>query len=120
MSTEKTIWEAQNHPRTRTVYANIADIKRANKALGHYFFEPDTMRFFNSRVGSKVYGGRYFITSEQREPYPYRDMSGNLQPATERRYTIREAMPDGSISTVGDFHSLSKSEAKREAKRLAS
>lgn len=70
----------------------ISDIKRANKNAGQHWFEPATMRFFNSRVGSRVIEGRYFISSEQ--------FNGD----TERLYTIREAVNGGTdIAQVGAF-----------------
>lgn len=72
-------------------FANITEIKAVNKAAGGHWFEPATLRFFRSRVESKVYGGKYFVTSEQQD-----DLS-------QRKYTVREAHPDGSISTVGKF-----------------
>jgi hypothetical protein len=71
-------------------YLTIAEIKAANKAAGDYFFEPDTLKFFRSVVHPVVYGGTYFVTSEQ-------------APYDSRRWTVRAADPDGSISTVGDF-----------------
>jgi hypothetical protein len=78
---------------------NITDIKRANKANGGHWFEPATMRFFNSKVESRVYegpGGVYFVTSERREL----DMP--------KRYTVRVFDPStGDIDTVGDFQEFS-------------
>lgn len=73
----------------------IRAVRAANRAIGHHFFSPDTMRFFNSRVeSSHVHGGKYFVTSERREA----DMP--------KRYTIRESLADGSIQTVGDFQAF--------------
>ncbi len=80
----------------RTTYGamfNINNIKQANREAGFYFFSPDSMRFFDSRVLPTVYGGRFFITSER---------SGFDDPT--RTYTVREFMPDGSIETVGEFN----------------
>lgn len=78
-------------------WRNITEIKMANRAIGHHWFEPGTMRFFNSRIETReVIGGRYFVTSEQFEdsrgarPYP-------------RTYTIRAADARGAIDTVGEF-----------------
>ena len=54
--------EQVSHP-----LSTITKIKAANKKAGHYFFSPETMRFFRS----KAYGivrttkaGAFFITSE--------------------------------------------------------
>ena len=77
------------------MFATIAEIKTLNKKNGYYFFSKDTMRFFNSKTHRGVYGGRYFITSEQYVP-----SSGVAEP---RKYTIRKAHSDGAIGTVDTF-----------------
>jgi hypothetical protein len=70
-------------------FASMAEVKAANRAAGYYWFSPDTMKFFDSRVETGVIGGRFFVTSE-------------IPPDVgRRRYTIREALDDGSITTVG-------------------
>ena len=91
---------------------NITDIKRANKAAGNHWFEPATMRFFNSKVESQVYegpGGVYFVTSERRE----RDMP--------KRYSVRVFDPStGDIDTVGEFQAFGNlAEARANARTLA-
>ena len=74
---------------------SINQIKCLNKAKGLFFFSPDTIRFFHSRVGQTAYvigGVAYFITSEQREC------------DTPRKYTIRKAnLETGNTGTVGEF-----------------
>lgn len=70
---------------------DMNEVERANADLGHHWFEPSTKRFFRSRIGDTLYGGRYFISSEQ------------FHEAAPRLYTVREANPDGSIDTVGEF-----------------
>lgn len=94
-------------------FQTIAQIKDANARLGHYFFEPSSMRFFASRIASNtVYGGRYFITSEQFMPSEGR--------AAARKFTIREASADGSVKTLGEFQGYTTlQEARIVAKRLA-
>jgi len=92
-------------------FKNITEIKRANKQAGQHWFSTSTMRFFESRAHPGVYGGRYFISSEQ-----FIDSRGNADP---RRYTIREAAPDGTVDTVGDFQGFPSLEtAKAFAKEL--
>lgn len=71
-------------------FFTMDDVRRANERAGHHWFEPETMRFFRSRVGETLYGGRYFVSSEK-------------GPDGSRRYSVREAKADGSISTVGEF-----------------
>lgn len=85
-------------------YDTIDQIKAANRAHGGYFFSPNTMRTWRSRVLDGVIGGRYFITSEARESYG-------------RRYTVRECLPSGDCRTVRelDFASFSTPAAARKA-----
>lgn len=85
---------------------SIEQIKHLNASKGGFWFSPDTMRFFNSRIArTAIVKGdyAYFITSEQRE-YD-----------TPRKYSIRKANLDtGDISTVGEFHSyVTHSEARK-------
>ena len=79
------------------VYLSIQEIRKANAARGHFFFEPATMRFFSSRVqdAAGVIGGRYFITSER-------------PPNGDRMFTVRVANDDGSIDTMGEFCQLTR------------
>lgn len=89
-------------------FSNMADVRTANRELGHHFFERDTMRFWRSRVCSEVIGGRFFITSEQ---------FGDDSP---RLYTVRECEDDGSIRTVGEFQQYRTREAAyAEARAMA-
>lgn len=44
-------------------YRNITEIKQANKAIGHYWFSPATVKHFASRVESPVMEGRYWVES---------------------------------------------------------
>jgi len=88
-------------------FTSIHEIKQANKELGGHWFSADTMRFFGSRVLPTVYGGRYFITSED-----------NFQ-RTEKLYTVRQAQPNGDIDTVGDFQAYAtRAEAVKAIKAL--
>jgi len=92
------------------MYWSIKDIKRANAKAGRHFFEPATMRFFNSVVGRTVYqgvGGVFFLTSEK-------------GPHGPRRYTVRQFNPQGGdVSTVGEFNVLTKDEATALARLCA-
>lgn len=83
-----------------TFYRNIEEIKAANKANGGHFFAPDTIRFFKSRILPRVYGGKYFITSEQ---------------DYNRLYTIREVDENGKVSPVGAFRGYASPRAARAA-----
>jgi hypothetical protein len=83
-------------------FKTVNDVKQANERLGHHWFSPETLRFFSSRIGRTLYGGRYFITSEQ---YDHN---------APRRYSIREASPDGSVRTIGKFQQYA---TNREAQK---
>ena len=82
-------------------FETIGQIKQANEAIGHHWFEPGAMRFFRSRIGQTVYGGRFFVTSEQ---FDYR---------SPRLYTVRRANDDGSIGTASDFQQFETSAQAR-------
>ncbi len=73
-------------------WASIDAIKATNRASGGYWFTPDTMRFFRSRIGSRLVDGRFFVTSETPD-------SG-----TPRRYSVRMAYgQDARIETMSGF-----------------
>lgn len=93
-------------------FRNMRQIRRANAERGDRWFEPPTLRFFGSRVHDPIYGGRYFVTSEQ-------DPQGQAFEG-QRRYTVRKANDDGSIETVGEFmEHASRAAAHQAARRLA-
>jgi hypothetical protein len=73
------------------MFKTIADVRAANRAIDHHFFDRSTMRFFASRIESGLYAGRYFITSEK---------AGFT--SEQRRFTIREVMPSGEVKTADD------------------
>jgi hypothetical protein len=81
-------------------YNTITEIKEANKAIGHHWFSIGTKRFFDSKVESRVLYGQYFISSE------------SLPGAKARQYSIRKALENGQIETVGEFLSF---ETKKDA-----
>ena len=70
----------------------MTDVKRLNKASGHHFFSPETMRFFRSKVESRLIKERFFITSE---------CAGDDHP---RLFTIRVYdTKTHECKTMGDF-----------------
>ena len=91
---------------------NMREVREANRAAGFHFFAPGTLRFFDSIIGRTLYGGRYFITSERFRPlWP--------EEPHARRYTVREAFPDGRVETVGDFQAFPNArQARMEINRL--
>jgi hypothetical protein len=96
----------------------IAKIKQANKEAGQFFFSPDTMRFFRSRVLDFVtYGDDqkvYFITSEKYVSSDYRVQGRRL-------YTLRAfIVATGRVDTIGEFQAYTSSRAaKAAANKLA-
>jgi len=94
-------------PTVHRHYRDVHEIKQANRAAGYHFFEPSTMRFFRSRVGDTVYGGRYFVTSEQ------------FDWSSPRLYTVRVANDDRTIDDVGGFQAYpTHTAAVRAIRRL--
>jgi hypothetical protein len=91
----------------------LDDIRCANKTRGHYWFEPDAMRFFKSRVYDETViplkdGGALFVSSEK----------GPHQMA--RQFSIRRARPGGDVGTYGVFQAYStKKAAMRHAQEAA-
>lgn len=87
-------------------FTHIGEIRYENERAGQHWFSPESLRWFGSRIGRTVYGGRYFITSEQ-------DTYGAW--SNERRYTIRVADARGNIDTVGEFGQYATSAEARRA-----
>jgi len=89
-----------------------ADVERLAGDVGNHFFDAGSMRFFGSRVGADVYGGRFFVTSE----CGGRDIWGGA-----RRYSVRcVTYMDGVmvIDTVGEFGEFAtRAQAHSDAKR---
>lgn len=89
------------------MYATIEAIEQANRAIGHHWFEPAAMRFFRSRVSSRVYptpSGAFFVSSER----------GSHQKA--RRYSVRFCDARGRIETVGEFQAYAGARRARSVR----
>ena len=71
-------------------FTTIEQVIEYVEAGGSCFFEFSTCLYFQSRVFSTVYAGRFFISSERYEEEP-------------RRYTIREVEQNNSINHTGGF-----------------
>lgn len=78
--------------------SSIEQIKALAAASAHstYWFAPDTMRHFRSRVTDYVWPladdrGSLFITSERQDE------------ESPRRYSVRKCDLSGEIDTVGEF-----------------
>ena len=97
-------------------FRTINDLIARNKAAGLRFFDKPSLRFFRSRVSSRIYpcsGGAFFVTSERNES-PY-----NTQ-TYPRLYTVRRMTLDGRTETVGEFQEhLTLKAAHRAASKAA-
>ena len=82
-------------PQGSRAHRSMASIKAANLDADGVFFRPAMMQIFQTRIEAGPFHGRFFVTSDQ-----FTSMRGKSYP---RRYTVREALPDGSIGTVGEF-----------------
>jgi hypothetical protein len=102
---------------------SIETVRRHAARNGSHFFDPDTMRFFRSRVANVAYrtadGTRaYFVTSEQFVP-------SRGEPAP-RRYSVRYAdfaekeYPASCIEEASKFQEYpSRGVADRAARHMA-
>lgn len=108
----------------RTAIYNADDIRAIADHAGSYFFTPETMRFFSSRVLSDAWqvdgyetkpGRRYvFVTSEKHGDDTPRHYAVRLATLG----TVRDDRPAIDIETVGDYHDTARA-AKRAAQALA-
>jgi len=76
---------------------------------GHWF-DPETMKFFGTRLPKYAYegpGGTYFVTSEK-------------PPYGPRAYSVRQLVGPSKIETIGPFCESSRDEAVKLANRCAS
>lgn len=85
-----------------TDFLDIDAIVTHSMTQGCSFFYRKSMKFFSSRVSSRVHPGGVFVTSERR----YGD---------ERRYTVRRVLEDGSVVNVGKFQEHSSLKAAHAA-----
>lgn len=92
-----------NHP------ASLAAAEARNRNAGFHFFDGEALRFFGSRVLPTFHPGGFFVTSE----WTGFDHAG-------RAWTVRQAMPDGQIETVGEFLAHETAQDARHAAREAS
>lgn len=93
------------------------EVKQYNQENGYFFFSPNTMRFFNSRMSQNVYHHpsnpalfNVFVTSEQ-----FEDSRGKR---AARQYKVRRLTESGDVATIGKAHA-SRYLAHKAAKRYA-
>jgi hypothetical protein len=84
----------------------LDQVKRAAIGAGSHWFDTDSMRYFNSRLGQTVYpipGGALFISSER---FDYN---------SPRAYSVRSCTWNGCIDTVGEFQQYATSTSAHSA-----
>lgn len=94
----------------------IEEVKKRAEKGSPFFFNPDTMRFFSSRISElswKIGEDIYFITSETDNNSSYKH-SGSV-----RSFTVRICDKDGDIKTHGNFQGESTlSQARKTIKEI--
>jgi hypothetical protein len=97
--------------RVKPRYRSMEDISKRNAAAGYFFFKPDTMRFFQSRVLDGFYPGKngcvFFVTSEK-------------APGAERRYNVRIAESGGNVRTADGLRGYTNARTAHAAAKRAS
>ena len=98
-------------------HRDIGELERMHKQAGGHFFDADSKRFFDSRIGQNVWPGVtgwFFTTSEQFHNWA-------TQYHAPRLYTVRKLNADNhrSIDSVGEFQQYTSSAAARRAAEKA-
>lgn len=85
----------------------INEMKIRSMQMDHHFFDPDSMRFFDSRICTGADDNGLFVTSER------------FDRTSPRLYTIRRFIYEtGAVETVGEFQQYATlAEAKRHVLR---
>lgn len=73
------------------MFNSMEEIRNLNARVGLFFFQSEWMLMMDSTIESDVLYGCFFITREC-----------NFD-RSEHFYSIREALPDGRINTIGGF-----------------
>ena len=89
-------------------FGTMRDVRALNRQIGHHWFDPSTLAFFESRIETPIMGGTVFVSSEK-------------GPSGARAYSVRIAWANGDISTHGDFmgHSTKYAAARAAREYLA-
>lgn len=89
-------------------FRTMSEVRVKNAFEGSYFFCRTTMKYWGSKIESRLYRGTYFITSER-----------NNVPNQPRKFTIRRVLPNGLIETEGAFQAYKSLRlAKQNVKKL--
>lgn len=91
--------------------STVTDLVDITNDYGGYFFSPDTMKFFGTRLpDQKIYGGRYFITNDRKAP--------DGMTYTVRAFEILERDARGMASNIR-FDTCDRFSTLKEARRHA-
>lgn len=85
----------------------IAEVKRQNKEIGNFWFDPGTMKYFNTVIlDDRLYVDRYFLTKERMDDrFPW-------------SFSVRCAHTTGKVETAASGLE-SATEARRKMRNLA-
>lgn len=86
-------------------WRSFDELRRANIAIGQYWFDRDTIAYWRTRVESGFIAGHWFVTSD--------DPGGD-----ERVYRARYADDTGRVTTIGDPYRTA-GDARCRARRAA-
>lgn len=81
---------------------NIEEIKKLNKDIRHHFFDLKTMKFFSSKVESKLFSNGTFITSEKK------CFEDNTRVFSIRRARHTTDLISGNKTFTGEIETLEK------------
>lgn len=73
------------------MFKNMEEVREANERVGNSFFSEGSMRYFNSRIESELFFGKYFVTSE------------SPSEGSQKSFTVRRVHKCGRIDNVGRF-----------------
>lgn len=95
------------------MFRSIQEVKRANATHGHSWFSAENMRYF----GTKIVTGLLQAKGTERQFFITLDQPDH---GDDRRYTVREVLPDGKIRTLGDLRDhASQADAMRAIGKVA-
>lgn len=95
---------------TYPTFVSVSALRKAVVESGSHFFDHDALRFFRSRIGSNIYGGRLIVTSEQ---------AGDDRPRLYTLRMVRQYLDHSMLhmTTVGGFQRFSSYAAAHSAAR---
>jgi hypothetical protein len=101
-------------PSPNAQFSSIADLAEANRAAGGHWFDPESKRFFRSRIAPGLYRGQrliWFVSSEK----------SGWEDSSPRKFTVRVFDPtDAGVDSVGElFAHRDLSSARAAARSLA-